>query len=85
MTWEDAKLCPNPAGLAPCKWCGAQCMETEEIKKDMHGRGRVIRITATCEAAMDFWLDGDDKDAIRTEFAPPREAVKQWNKMMREK
>ena len=77
---EVAKLC------RPCKFCGGQCIEVEEEAKDWYMRGYVIRIVAGCdEAKLSCWWHvayhwmSDDKNHLRTNFAPPPKAIEEWN------
>lgn len=74
-------ICENPDGLLPCRWCGVVCAETSEAIVPARGADmRAIRITATCEAAFDYWLENDE-DSIRTKLLLPDAAVLEWNKM----
>jgi hypothetical protein len=62
--------------IQPCHICGTLCLEFEEVEEDWFGRGRVVRIWAGCDEALDY-----EKDEIRTEFGPLRESIEVWNEM----
>jgi len=76
--WSGMVECEMPDGCVPCRLCGGNCAGAEAIEEDWYGRGRVIRIWSECKES-----DSYEKDDIRTEFAPEKEAVAEWNEMQR--
>jgi len=70
---KDAKV---PNGCLPCPDCGEMCMEAEGVE-DWNGRGWVIRVMSMCNIKL--WPGKHGDDYLRTEFARPFDARKEWN------
>jgi hypothetical protein len=80
--------------LKACKFCGNFCMEEEWVEDWFTGKD-VVRFTAMCNESdnrdhSNFIKHKDsksnvmvgwstDKDEIRTEFLPEKEAIQEWN------
>lgn len=74
--WPTPVDAPAPPGCNPCRLCKAGCVAGELIAEGWGGAGEVIRLWSTCNES-----DCREKDDIRTDFAPAREAVAEWNRM----